>query len=93
MMDARSGVKTTNCAACGYRMDAASVAMGEEARPAPGDFSLCLSCGHVMVFDHELEPVPMVAGELDALDPEQRADVLRAQYLIRRRGPITRVHG
>ena len=41
------------CLACGYEADAASC-VGSDDRPAPGDATLCLNCGHLMIFDGSL---------------------------------------
>ena len=47
-------MKTTHipnicCLACGEPADAASSVDGERV-PEPGDFTVCLYCGHIMVF-------------------------------------------
>ena len=47
--------KLSACLSCGEMMDGAT-AVGEEGEimPAPGDFTVCLYCGHLMVFDDQL---------------------------------------
>ena len=43
------------CLSCGEMMDGAT-AVGEEGEivPKPGDFTVCMYCGHLMVFDDQL---------------------------------------
>ena len=47
-----------NCLNCGASNDAASGVVDKHARntlkPKPGDVTLCLYCGHVMMFDKNL---------------------------------------
>ena len=42
------------CASCGKSMDAASNADEAHTPPHPGDISICLYCGHLMLFDSDL---------------------------------------
>lgn len=42
------------CTNCKREMDAASVIDEVYARPKPGDFTICISCGHIMAFDDKL---------------------------------------
>lgn len=42
-----------NCLDCGYPMDAASNPFTGH-KPSPGDVSICLECGHIMVFKKNL---------------------------------------
>ena len=41
------------CLNCGKLIDVAS-AVDCDAAPSPGDFTICLACGHLMAFDDEL---------------------------------------
>jgi hypothetical protein len=43
----------TACLNCGQTLDG-STAVGEDAAPAPGDITICIHCGHLMAFDHNL---------------------------------------
>lgn len=47
--------KLCACLNCGEMMDGAT-AVGEEGRvmPSPGDVTVCLYCGHLMMFDDQL---------------------------------------
>ena len=42
------------CLKCGQSLDAATAAFGA-AEPLPGDFSVCIHCGHIMAFDTEMK--------------------------------------
>lgn len=73
------------CPHCGYAVDAAS-AMDRKSRPRPGDWSLCLSCAGLSVFDDLLRPVLPGFGVLSALrleDPAQYEEIERARAAIR----------
>jgi hypothetical protein len=58
-------VKTTRfepspCTSCGKRLDAASHLDGKSV-PVPGDATVCIECGHVMVFGENMrlrDPTP-----------------------------------
>ena len=41
------------CPSCGNKNDAVTAAFGD-ATPHPGDLSICLYCGHLMVFADDL---------------------------------------
>jgi hypothetical protein len=38
------------CLACGALLDAATCPGNKDAQPEPGDFTICIECGHIMVF-------------------------------------------
>jgi hypothetical protein len=81
------------CVACGYVVTAAT-GIGTESEPSPGDMSICLSCGALLLFDAERRPSRVAPdGWLDTAPPDVRAMVLGAQDLIRRRGPIPKPGG
>jgi hypothetical protein len=42
-----------HCLKCGTLFDEATRAAGGAGRPKPGDFTLCLHCGHIMAFDKD----------------------------------------
>lgn len=81
-MDERDGIKPGKCPECGYRMDAATATRGN-ARPRPGDLTLCLSCGAILEFDQDVAPVAMPAGRMADLDDDTRHELRRVQLLIR----------
>lgn len=48
------------CLTCGYKMDRSSDAISDQ-KPREGDFSMCLSCGAVTIFNKDLttrKPTP-----------------------------------
>ena len=47
-------VPPSACTNCGEPNDRASSVGVESAMPAPGDFSLCIYCGHLMAFADDL---------------------------------------
>ena len=51
MKDTR--LRPSPCLNCGKELDAATDAFGDSA-PGRGDFTICLDCGHVMVFGKKL---------------------------------------
>jgi hypothetical protein len=52
--DPRENVKPSPCTACGKVMDSAWEAGPGNARPKPGDASICFYCHHLMVFGDDL---------------------------------------
>ena len=47
--------KPSICRSCGAKLNAANIAVGHrKTKPKAGDVSICLYCGHVMVFDKHL---------------------------------------
>ena len=58
------------CINCRTRFDGASVVDEVYARPKPGDFTVCIRCGHIMAFGNNLrlrnltdEEIIEVAGD------------------------------
>lgn len=52
MVDSRSGVTPSSCPRCDKRLDAATyIKEGQTVLPKEGDFSLCMYCGQILVFD------------------------------------------
>jgi hypothetical protein len=73
------------CPACGYAVDAAGAARGGKAKPKPGDWSLCMRCAAVNVFDARLLPVAPPPGALEELrtsDPEHYQEIQRTRLGI-----------
>ena len=63
------------CPACGLKMDASSD-MDGKAIPKPGDFTLCIRCGCVLVFTDELIGRRAEQADLDALNDAERHALL-----------------
>jgi hypothetical protein len=77
-----------SCLSCGYVSDGASTPDGREARgPKPGDFTVCLMCGHLAVYDRYLkfrqpndEEMLAIAGDKRLLDLQwARGEVMKRQ--------------
>jgi hypothetical protein len=71
------------CKVCGYVMDAATETKGN-GRPSPGDFSLCLKCGELYVFDESMQIVEPTIAQLTVVPIDVAAEIRRAQRLIRK---------
>ena len=72
------------CPTCFYELDCATNTTGSR-RPRPGDFSVCMKCGEIMVFDESLRfKVPSVSALLELRQlPVEWSLVTTAQRLIR----------
>jgi len=70
-------------------MDCGTSTNGPETkRPGPGDFSLCLRCGEVLIYDAEMRLViPTVQNLLD-LGESNRTWLEYVQLKIRRERPL-----
>lgn len=67
-----------HCPNCRAKLDAMGDPSDEDAKPCPGDASVCLYCGLVFKFDSKLEPCGFGQEEFTAL-PEE---VLRKLFAI-----------
>lgn len=47
-------ILATVCLNCGQTLDG-STAVGEDALPEQGNAVMCIYCGHIMAFDHDLK--------------------------------------
>lgn len=52
---------------CGYPHDDATSAQFNEARPKPGDISICAGCGVIATFDEDLRVVPMTEHQANEM--------------------------
>lgn len=76
------------CVACGYAFDAAANISGSR-RPKPGDLSICLSCGALLVFDTDLRPSRRATSDdVRGMPQEVALQIAAARSFIRRRGPL-----
>ena len=55
------------CVGCGTKLDGATHPDDENAIPSPGDYSICLYCGALSVFDDTLKLRPPSIAELMAI--------------------------
>jgi hypothetical protein len=76
----------TWCPECQCKLEAASDLDTHKAIPVPGDLSLCIHCGTVLIFDQFLTPVRPPDGLVESrclLDTKLWDDITRKQHLIR----------
>lgn len=75
------------CLNCAAELDGATgLDVKGAVRPAPGDFTVCLYCGHLMVFDEALQFRELTAKELFEMAADRRlVEVSRARHQM---GPI-----
>lgn len=76
-------MKPQPCAGCGYVVDAVT-GLESEWEPSPGDYNLCMTCGHLTVFgvsDEGLVLVEATPGEREVAikDPETRTLIADAR--------------
>lgn len=75
----------SNCPACGHRFDRAASATGKDDGPQPHDFTVCIQCAEILIFDDELKVRRLNGKEVlrIAFDSELAANLAKAQYMIR----------
>lgn len=78
----------SRCPQCNYKLTGASIIYGEDQKPEAGDFSVCLNCGQILVFDADLTLRKMSADKIRELmtDKEAWDTIEQTQMFIRRRG-------
>lgn len=75
------------CEVCGYEFDCASHS-DEGKRPRPGDFSLCLKCGELYVFNPDMTVRVPTLAELKEMTGELETQVKHMQTMIRKERPL-----
>lgn len=71
------------CPICFNELDSATC-VDSDAKPMPGDLTVCLYCAELLVFDELLRHVCLdERGGLESLVPEKRLMLLRVQKAIR----------
>ncbi len=68
---------TSKCTSCGKELDGATC-VGEDAKPNAGDFTVCIGCGHIMVFDENSMLREMTSAEVIEIAGDKR--VLAVQW-------------
>lgn len=81
---------TDHCPACEYKLDAATSAAGDGAKPSAGDVSLCINCGALLEYTDDLHVIPMPRGTRDKLSPDVTMQLLSMQAKVRTRGRLPR---
>lgn len=71
------------CTACGAAADAATEAAPGGQRPKPGDVTVCLYCGHIMIFADDLSLRDPNDSEAHEIAGDQR--IIRAVEAAHRR--------
>jgi len=67
------------CLACGASLSAAAGMPGEIAKPTEGSVSICVTCGHVMLFRADLKLRDLTPEELAEVHADERvAEALAA---------------
>lgn len=59
----------SRCPKCGERMNGATDPLGS-AVPTPGDLSVCVYCGNVLVFNHDMTVRDATRYDVQKLTPE-----------------------
>lgn len=78
-----------NCPKCARALDQSHGTHSTPEPPSPGDLNLCGHCGCVAVFDNSPTGLHIARlEEIEALDPEEKAELTRAIGLIVARGRL-----
>jgi hypothetical protein len=75
------------CPGCGHKINRTTCLEDLKAIPIPGDFSLCLNCGEILVCTVLLTPRIPTISELMVLAPEVSDHLIRYQKSIRKNRP------
>jgi hypothetical protein len=79
----QTNLHENNCLSCGRMSDVASSVFSESA-PSPGDFTICLYCGHVMAFGDDLGFRALTGAEMISVAGDVRVlkiQAARKKYL------------
>lgn len=60
-------VPENTCLNCGYLIDRARVCDSPITRPRPNDVTICMKCGEILIFDHELKFRKPNKDDLDSI--------------------------
>jgi hypothetical protein len=71
------------CLRCGHACDAATP-LDSNHKPGTGDVTVCIACGHVMVFDDELRLRDATADEQRQIAGDPRVAAARFAILLGR---------
>jgi len=63
----KDNVPVCPCPTCGKENDSASCLQDESADPSPGDFTVCIGCGEILVFTEKLTTRVPTISELMVL--------------------------
>lgn len=79
----------SKCPTCGHILDAATCTYSN-ARPRPGDFTVCISCGEILRFGEDMVPGFATVGDMLEVSDKVKDYLDQAQHLIRRYRPISK---
>lgn len=81
-------VPLSHCLGCGVEMDEATVVADDAKRTAPrdGDVSLCLHCGHIMIFENGYPRNPTSAEMYDIAGDRRIIAAQKARQTKRLKG-------
>jgi hypothetical protein len=71
------------CSSCGTKLNAATHVGPDDPRPEPGDFSICLDCGHLSAYADDLTLRPLTDAEIIEAAGDKRilaTQRLRGEY-------------
>jgi Zn ribbon nucleic-acid-binding protein len=75
------------CPACGHRFDGATC-VGADGIPKPGDYTICIKCGHLMAFADDLTLRELTSNEMHDIAGDERVlAVQRVRGMLKRQGP------
>ena len=83
-MKTDTAIPVTRCLKCGYRLDTSTDAFSGGESPKGGDVSMCLSCGHIALFNADLtlrEPNEQEAREISLMPQVMQAQLAR-DYVV-----------
>lgn len=75
-------IQPDECPCCFASLDSAKC-LNDRAKPSVGDVTVCFECGELMTFGERLILCRAEEKDLDSLDSENKAILMRAQRLIR----------
>jgi hypothetical protein len=71
------------CPGCQSKLDDATCSDGSGATPQPGDLTVCAYCAMCLTFTEDLGVRVLGVQEVEALEPDERQALERAQVLVR----------
>lgn len=87
-LDTTKDLPRSLCPTCGYHMDAATCVTKEAVAPKADDFSLCMKCGEILVFNPDLTLRAVELNDLTTADRLTHLTLERGQKFIRQRRPL-----
>ncbi len=72
------------CIGCGRPVNSAANPQAPEATPAPGEFSVCVECSEITVFNEKLQRVRPTAADMATLTAEEKLDLMQVVTTVRK---------